>query len=115
MPAPIPFDAPVTTATLLFSFPFFTYVPSINSCYQGTGWPRWKNPPLGPSSGSAASCALVLPPSLGSIGALGPPISVLTQPGCAEFTLILLSRTSYARCTVKAFGAAFDASYANVL
>src|SRR5437879_12397062 len=29
MPAPIPFDAPVTTATFPFSFPFFIFVPFI--------------------------------------------------------------------------------------
>jgi hypothetical protein len=29
MPAPIPFDAPVTTATLPFSFPFFICIPFI--------------------------------------------------------------------------------------
>src|SRR5262249_7747288 len=67
---------------------------SLICVYQGSGWPRWKNPPLGPSSGSVASCALVFPPSLGSIGAFGPPMSVFTQPGWAEFTLILLSLSS---------------------
>src|SRR5882757_5215279 len=66
----------------------------LNLFYQGSDCPRCKNPPFGPSSGSVASCALVLPPSLTSIVALGPPISVFTQPGCAEFTLILLSCTS---------------------
>src|SRR5713101_2819881 len=82
-----------------FSFCFLSFC----WIYHGTGWPRWKKPPFGPSLGSVASCALVLPPSLTSIVAFGPPISVLTQPGCAEFTLILLSRSSCARCTVNAF------------
>src|SRR5882724_8918226 len=70
------------------SFVFLSFV------YHGSRWPRWKKPPFGPSSASVASCALVFPPSLTSIGAFGPPISVFTHPGCAEFTLILLSRNS---------------------
>src|SRR5713101_3249156 len=87
----------------LFRLTFHFSLCSFRLFYQGSGLPRWKNPPFGPSSASVASCALVLPPSLGSIGAFGPPISVFTQPGCAEFTLILLSRSSCARCTVNAF------------
>src|SRR5437660_3577683 len=50
--------------------------------------------PFAPLSGSVASWTLVFPPSLSSIGAFGPPISVFTQPGCAELTLILVSRNS---------------------
>ena len=65
--------------------------------YQGTGWPKWKNPPEGPSSGNVASCALVFPPSDTSKVACGPPIAVFTQPGCAEFTLIPVPRNSCAR------------------
>ena len=65
--------------------------------YQGNGCPRWKYPPVGPLLGSVASAAPVLPPSLSSIVACGPPMSVFTQPGCAEFTLIFVSRSSYAR------------------
>src|SRR5205807_9736193 len=75
---------------LVFRLSFYSF----RLFYQGSGWPRWKNPPLGPSSASVANWALVFPPSLTSIGAFGPPISVFTQPGCAEFTLILLSRNS---------------------
>src|SRR5213080_812198 len=61
---------------------------------HGSCWPRWKKPPFAPLSGSVASWTLVFPPSLSSIGAFGPPISVFTQPGCAELTLILVSRNS---------------------
>jgi len=68
--------------------------PLILRSYQGSGFPRWKNPPVGPSSGRVANSALVLPPSLISIVALGPPMSVFTQPGCAELTLIFVSRRS---------------------
>ena len=63
-----------------------------------------------PIVGQRASAALVFAPSLNPIGASGPPMSVFTQPGCAEFTLIFVSRNSYAKCTVNAFSAVFDAS-----
>jgi len=43
--------------------------------YHGKGLPRWKYPPDGPSAGRVASAALVLPPSLSSMGAWSPPIS----------------------------------------
>ena len=52
---------------------------------------------------------------IGLIGAAEPPMSVLTQPGCAEFTLIGVPRSSWARWTVKALSAVFEASYANAL
>ena len=70
----------------------------------------WKYPPVGPSAGNRASRTLVFAPSGISIGAASVPISVFTQPGCAELTLIFVSFNSAARCTVKAFSAAFDAS-----
>src|ERR1700733_2550350 len=83
--------------------------------YQGSVSPIWKYPPVGPLADSSASCTLVLAPSGISIGAASVPISVFTQPGCAEFTLIFVSRNSAARCTVKAFNAAFEALYAKTL
>jgi hypothetical protein len=49
--------------------------------YQGRASPRWKYPPVGPSSARVASSTLVLPPSETSSGAADPPISVFTQPG----------------------------------
>src|SRR2546421_12071531 len=88
------FPSTLPSLPQLFRLAFHFSLCSFHLIYQGSGWPRWKNPPLGPSSASVASCALVFPPSLTSIGAFGPPISVFTQPGCAEFTLILLSRNS---------------------
>jgi hypothetical protein len=39
-----------------------------------------------------------------------PPMSVFTQPGWAELTLIPVPFSSWARWTVKAFSAVFDAS-----
>src|SRR5205807_8203103 len=83
---------------------------SKTAAHQGSGCPRWKKPPLGPSSGTVASCTLVLPPSETSSGAAEPPMSVFTQPGCAELTLIFVPRSSWARWTVKALRAVFDAS-----
>jgi DHA2 family multidrug resistance protein len=44
--------------------------------HQGSGSPRWKYPPVGPSSGRVASCTLDLPPSERASGAVGPPMSV---------------------------------------
>ena len=55
-------------------------------CLPGQRLAHMKDPPVGPSSGSVANCALVLPPSLNSGSAAIPPISVLTQP---EFRLYL--------------------------
>lgn len=43
------------------------------------------------------------------MGAPGPPSSVFTQPGWAEFTFTVLPRSSSAKCTVNAFSAVFDA------
>ena len=51
---------------------------------------------MGPSEASVASCTLVFAPSGISIGAASVPISVLTQPGCAELILILVSFSSAA-------------------
>src|SRR5207253_10810357 len=67
---------------LVFRLSFYSF----HLFYQGSGWPRCKNPPLGPSSPRVPSCALVFPPSLTSIGAFARPISALPQPGCAECT-----------------------------
>src|SRR4051794_11275468 len=39
MPAPIPFDAPVTTATFPFNFPFFICVPFICLCLKNFSAP----------------------------------------------------------------------------
>src|ERR1022692_4574379 len=55
---------------------------SVNDpAYQGRGLPWWINVPVGPSAGKVARAAEVFPPSLSSMGAWSPPISVLTQPG----------------------------------
>jgi hypothetical protein len=67
------------------------------SLYQGSVSPRWEKPPVGPLSGRVANNTLVLPPSETSIGAAAPPISVLTHPGWAEFTLIGVPFSSWAR------------------
>src|SRR5205814_3575695 len=75
------------------SFVFLTFVCFTREVVGQDGRTRRS----GPSSASVASCALVFPPSLTSIVAFGPPISVFTQPGCAEFTLIWVSRSSWAR------------------
>ena len=71
--------------------------------------------PVGPLSGSVARATSVFAPSAVPMGAASVPRSVFTQPGCAEFTLIFVSRSSYARCTVYGFNAVFEASYANDL
>ncbi len=71
--------------------------------HQGSSEPMWIKRPLGPSEPMRANCTLVFAPSTISIGAWSVPISVFTQPGCAELTLILVSFNSAARCTVKAF------------
>ena len=78
--------------------------------YQGSSWPMWMKRPVGPSGPISASSTLVLAPSGISIGAASVPISVLTHPGCAEFTLIGVSFSSHARWVVKALSADFDAS-----
>jgi hypothetical protein len=58
-------------------------------CYQKISFLSRKNPPLGPSSGKVANQTGVSAPCAGLSGACGPPISVFTQPGQAEFTRIL--------------------------
>ena len=44
---------------------------------------------------------------------MGPPKSVLTQPGWPELTFIFVSFSSLARWTVKAFSAVLEVLYAN--
>src|SRR6185295_19871995 len=77
--------------------------------HHGTGLRELKNPPVGPSAGKVASHTGVSAPCSVVPGASSPPISVLIQPGCAEFTLIGVSRSSCASCTVKAFTAVLEA------
>src|SRR5438552_3645164 len=82
------------SARALPTCPVIPVIAYVALLYHGSCWPRWKKPPFAPLSGSVASWTLVFPPSLSSIGAFGPPISVFTQLGCAELTLILVSRNS---------------------
>jgi hypothetical protein len=65
--------------------------------YQGSG-PSFENtPPVGPSSSSSARrVAAMAPTSTGWIPLLSFK-SVLVNPGFAEFTLMFVSRSSYAR------------------
>eukprot|EP00300_Choanocystis_sp_HF-7_P029266 c35875_g1_i1.p2 GENE.c35875_g1_i1~~c35875_g1_i1.p2 ORF type:complete len:117 (+),score=12.16 c35875_g1_i1:3-353(+) len=77
--------------------------------HQGSASPTCVKVPVGPSAGRVASSTLVRPPSDTSIGAFSPPMSVFTQPGCAELTLIGVARSSSARWTVKALSAVFEA------
>src|SRR5580698_182762 len=83
------------------------------SYYQLIASPAWKNPPVGPSSGRVANSTSVFAPSAALIGAALPPRSVFTHPGCAEFTLLFVCRSSCARWIVNMFSAAFDELYAN--
>lgn len=82
--------------------------------YQGIGSRSLKKPPLGPPSGSMASQMGVSAPCWGDSGASSPPKSVLTQPGHAEFTRMLSSRTSCAISIVMQFSAVLDRRYAGV-
>ena len=75
----------------------------------------WKYPPVGPSSGRVARRTGVIAPSTSPSGARGPPMSVLTQPGWIEFTLIAVSCNSCDRWRVNEFNADLEASYENVL
>lgn len=56
------------------------------SIYQSMARRSWKNPPVGPSSGSVASHTIVSAPSCGARGAEGPPMSVRTHPGSTALT-----------------------------
>src|SRR5437899_3162510 len=72
----------------------------------------WKNPPVGPLSGSVASHTIVSAPSCGDRGADGPPMSVRTHPGSTALTSTPLAQQVRARIRVNAFKAAFDIEYA---
>src|SRR5215510_4499747 len=79
-----------------------------HNIYQGRASPRWKNPPVGPSSGKSASATAVFAPSTTSIGARSLPISVFTQPGWAALILTFVPSSVLAVVTVSMFSAAFD-------
>jgi pimeloyl-ACP methyl ester carboxylesterase len=51
----------------------------------------WIKRPLGLSDPSSATATVVFAPSGTDIGAVSEPRMVLTQPGCTEFTLMLVS------------------------
>src|SRR4029077_9655084 len=57
--------------------------------------PRWKKPPLGPSSATVASSTAVSAPSSTVREPVGF-MSVFTLPGCAEFTFIREPRSTLA-------------------
>src|SRR5690606_28036455 len=82
--------------------------------HHGSGSPRWVKVPVGPSSSSRAMATLLRAPSTTSISALGF-MSVFTAPGWMALTLIAVSRSSQAKCTVEAFSALLDALYAGSL
>src|SRR5262249_49752434 len=84
-----------------------------HNIYHGRVSPRWKYPPVGPSSGSSAKATAVFAPSSTSSGARSVPISVFTQPGSAEFTLTFVPSSLRAVVTVSMFNAAFEEQYAD--
>ena len=67
-----------------------------------------KNPPEGPSAGSVASQAAVSAPFSTERAALGPPMSVRTQPGHIALILTSPGPSSEAVMRVNALSAAFD-------
>src|SRR3984957_11794730 len=78
--------------------------------YQGNSLLiSWMKRPLGLSDPSNATATVVFAPSGTDIGAASEPSGVLTQPGCTEFTLMLVSLSSAARWIVNMLSAAFDA------
>jgi len=56
--------------------------------HHGIDFRSRKNPPLGPSSGNVASHTMVSAPCSTERSACGPPMSVRTQPGHTELTLM---------------------------
>ena len=60
---------------------------------------------------SSATATVVFAPSGTDIGAASEPRAVLTQPGCTEFSLILVSLSSAARWIVNTLTAAFDGEF----
>src|SRR5260221_10834660 len=76
--------------------------------YQGIGFLSRKNPPVGPLSGSIASQTAVCAPFSTLRLAVGPPISVRTQPGQIELTRIFSSAVAVATMRVSALSMVFD-------
>ena len=60
---------------------------------------------------SSATATVVFAPSGTDIGAASEPRAVLTQPGCTEFSLILVSLSSADRWIVNTLTAAFDGEF----
>ena len=78
--------------------------------YQGNSLLiSWMKRPWGLSDPSSATATVVFAPSGTDIGAASEPRAVLTQPGCTEFTLMLVSLSSSAKWIVNMLTAAFDA------
>src|SRR5580693_10722610 len=76
-------------------------------CYQGSGLPSRKKPPVGPESGRvAAQTTLAAPSATGRPP--GPPMSVATQPGQTALTRIPAGRSPAASVRVSAFSPALD-------
>src|ERR1700683_1367597 len=72
-------------------------------------FPSRKNPPVGPSSPSVASHTTpAAPSSTGFLAPIGPPMSVLTNPGHAELTRNPSPASSAERIRVTALSAALD-------
>src|SRR6202035_232093 len=79
---------------------------------NASGFPSLKNPPVGPSSGRVASHTIpAAPSSTGFWAPIGPPMSVLTKPGHAEFTLNRSPCSSGERVRVTALRDALETRY----
>ena len=65
-----------------------------------------KKPPVGPSLGSVAAQTIVSAPSSGVRGALGPPMSVLTQPDAYAAAEGVASRSAVLHRAVRLLRAA---------
>src|SRR5690606_22422830 len=80
--------------------------------HHGCDCPRMEKPPLGPASSTSASRTLVRAPSGTSSSPRCSPstwfMSVFTYPGWMVLTLIALSLSSQASCTVHALTALLD-------
>lgn len=73
------------------------------------GWPSRKKPPLGPPGASVAAHTMPEAPCLTFRSALTPPMSVLTQPGQTELTMMPRELSSCASVRVSTLSAAFEA------
>src|ERR1700690_1785035 len=97
---------PATSAFFPLSFKSIGYRQFFD--HQGIAFLSRRNWPVRSRGASVASHVTVSAPCWTVRGAFAPPISVLTQPGHTEFTVMFLSRNAAANWRVTALSAVLE-------